>query len=350
VLSACGDRGAGSDDRGNTNAAAGSDPIAPTSEGTLDARAIEAASDAIDAFLAASRTREAELVARELRARAESSALEPAEAARIAEIAARAYFARAELGRLELDPAARAALIRESAALADEAATRAAPDAVRLRFAALLADRVGDAARADTRYDEALAAARGNQAATLETLLHAASASIARKDLARARRLLDERRSSSDQDGWTDALDAECALAEANPSDAVTKARAAVARDRERVEFRLVLARALRANGSPSDAARMLGALDRRERQKPAIAEQFALSLRESGDTRAAAAAWDECLRANPADPFVRAETALAFHRAGDTARAASELAALDATPGGPAERARVERELAKRP
>jgi hypothetical protein len=68
-------------------------------------------------------------------------------------------------------------------------------------------------------------------------------------DLARARRLLDERRSSSDQDGWTDALDAECALAEANPTDAVTKARAAVARDRERVEFRLVLARALRAQG-----------------------------------------------------------------------------------------------------
>ena len=107
--------------------------------------------------------------------------------------------------------------------------------------------------------------------------------------------------------------------------------------------MRLVLAKALRANGRARDAARLLSALAPNERAKAAIAQQFALALTESGELPQAAAAWDAAIRAQPSDAYVRAEAALAFLRAGDESRAASELEALGALFGGAAQRARID-------
>ena len=296
---------------------------------------IDAAAQAIETLLNAQRTREAELVARKL---CEQVPSDSPQSARVYELAARAYFARAELAKHELEPADIKALISDAALAAQRSAQTGAPDAVRLRFAALLADRIGNHQEAVTLYDQALAVKPDD----LLTLLPAASSAIGRKDFARARALIERHRIIAPQEAWSEGIAAELAIAQARFTDAVSCAQAAVALDRERVEFRLILARALRLDQRASDSARLLSALETEVRARIPVAQQFALALTACGDFSAAANAWNTALRANPNDPFVRAETALAFHRAGDDARAAAELAALDAMRGGPQEHARI--------
>ncbi|MFM7053062.1 MAG: tetratricopeptide repeat protein [Planctomycetota bacterium] len=311
-------------------------PVAPS------ARESDDAAQAIETFIAAGRTREAELVARRL---LEKSPAGTPGAAKADELAARALFARAELAAAELNPSERAALLAEAAACAARAAGAGSPDAVRLRFAALLAARTGDHAAATALYDRALAAAPDD----LQSLLDAAMSAVAAKDLARAKMLLERRVARAPDDAWSFGLAASVALAESRADDAAAAAREALRQDGDVLEFRLLLARALRAQRKPDEAARMLSALDDAARARPAIAEQHARALEESGDLAGAARAWELSRRANPADPFVRAETAIAFHRAGDTARAAAELAELRALPGAADHAARAEASIAPR-
>ncbi len=296
---------------------------------------IDAAAQAIETLINATRTHEAELIARKLCAQVPSDS---PHAARVYELAARAYFARAELAKHELEPAAIKTLIADAARAAQQCAHIGEPDAVRLRFAALLADRMGNHRESATLYDQALAVKPDD----LLTLLPAASSAIGSKDFARARALIERHRTIAPTDAWSEGIAAELAIAELRFADAVRCAQASVALDRDRVEFRLILARALRLDQRASESARVLGALEPEVRARIPVAQQFALALTACGDFAAAAQAWNSALRANPNDPFVRAETALAFHRAGDEARAAAELTALDAMRGGPQEHARI--------
>lgn len=314
---------------------AGAPAPAPASAGPSQ-RELDDAGRAIETFIAANRTREAEIVARKL---AERTPTGDEGEATVAELASRAYFARAELAARELPAPDRAALLDEAARAAARAAELSPNDATRARFAALLADRLGRRDEAARFYDRSLAAAPND----LESLRAATLSAVAAKDLARARGFAARHATAAPDDAWTPGLAAEIALADAAPAAAVEAGRSAVALDRGRVEFRLILARALRAADQSDEAARMLAALDPATRAKAPIAAQLAGALADTGDAAGAARAWDAALAANPADAFIRAETALAHHRLGDTARAAAELDALRALPGAQAEVARVE-------
>ena len=357
ALAGCGDadRDAGAaDSRGDAGTersdGAAADPARGTSDGAPDdapramsARELIDATDAVEKLLNAERTDEAVIVARRLLERAPAGS---GAAATAGEIAARALFTHAQMQAAALAPPERAALLAEAADCAERSVADGQADAGKIAFAALLSSNAGRADRARQLFDRALELAPTDA----QTLLQAALSSLAQGDLARTRDLIARRRAAGagggagagSDDGWNDGLEAEAALSAGDPSAAVAAAQRAVAANRDALEFRLILARALRRAGRAGDAARLLSALEAEARAKPAIAEQFALALGESGDLAGAARAWDAALRANPADPFVRAEAALAFHRAGDTARAAAELAVLDAMKGGAAQRRRV--------
>jgi tetratricopeptide (TPR) repeat protein len=359
---ACGE-GAGSGTESGSRATTETPFSTPTSE-AFSRATFDDATRAIETYIAANRTREAELVARKLVEQADSDPV----LGRIAhEYAARAYFARAELAE-DLSPKSRDELVREAALAAQRAvaestvatttattttattttsastsgATSGAnqPSVESRRFAAMLADRVGDHDIAQSLYDAALAEAPND----LATILPAALSALARNAQdPRIDELAARHERLAPDAAWSAALRAEIALARGEAAAALASAEAALTRDRDMLEMRLVLAKALRANGRPRDAARLLSALSESERAKPAITQQFALALAEAGETTQAAAAWDAAIRATPNDPYLRAEAAVAFLRAGNEARAASELAALEALFGGSAQRARIE-------
>ena len=322
--------------------------------GAFSRATFDDATRAIETYIAASRTREAELVARKL---VEQAGSDPSLGRTAFEYAARAYFARAELAE-DLSPKSREELVREAALAAQRAVaestvatttfatttitTTAAnqPSVEARRFAAMLTDRIGDRDTAQSLYDAALAAAPND----LATILPAALSALARNASdPRIDELAARHERLAPNAAWSAALRAEIALARGEAAAALASAEAALTRDRDMLEMRLVLAKALRANGRPRDAARLLSALSDSERAKAAIAQQFALALAEAGETTQAAAAWDAAIRATPNDPYLRAEAALAFLRAGNEARAASELSALDGLFGGSAQRARIE-------
>jgi Flp pilus assembly protein TadD len=119
-----------------------------------------------------------------------------------------------------------------------------------------------------------------------------------------------------------------------------------MARDRELLEVRVLLATALVADGRASDAARLLAALPAETRAKTPIAGALARALATSGDLASAAQAWEDARRANPADAVVRAEAAIALLRAGDRARAAALLDGFESLVDGVRERRRVEEEI----
>jgi len=329
LLAACGGGTAG------TPAAAGL-----TAREYLDAR------EAVEKFLSAERTREAVIVARKLVEKApEGSEF----AARANEVASRALFTHARLPTSGLAPDEREALLREAALCAIRSIEPGGRDAAAIGFAALLAAGAGMHDDAVRLFDEALAIEPENPA----FLMHATLAALragggveGHGGIDRARAYVARRRAADPASAWNDGLDAEIALAAKDPPAAVRLADRAMAAERGMLEFRLIAARALRADGRAADAARMLSALEDAERAKPAIAEQFALALAESGDAPGAARAWSECLRANPADAFVRAECAIAHHRAGDSARAAAEMELLRAMPAAGAHLSRAEAAL----
>ena len=312
------------------------EPTGETPAAGVTARELIDATEAIDKLLAAERTHEAVIVARKLveRAPAGSDA-----ALRANEMAARACFTHASLPTNELTPAERAALRADATAFALRSIGPAERDDARISFAALLASGGGLHADAARLFDQALAVAPRNPSYLLQAALSALQAG----DLDRARMLAAQRREAAPGDAWNDGLTAELALARSQPKEAVDAAQQAVAADRDALEFRMILGRALRKDGRAGDAARMLSALEPEARAKPAIAEQLALALADSGDAAAAARVWSNCLAANPGDPYVRAQTALAFHAAGDTARAAAEIENLKSMRGGAAEYQRIQ-------
>lgn len=358
---ACGE-GAGSGTESGSRATTEPPFSTPTSE-AFSRATFDDATRAIETYIAANRTREAELVARKL---VEQAGSDPVLGRIAHEYAARAYFARAELAE-DLSPKSRDELVREAALAAQRAVaestvatttaatTTSAPTSASTsgatsganqpsvesrRFAAMLADRVGDHDIAQSLYDAALAEAPND----LATILPAALSALARNAQdPRIDELAARHERLAPNAAWSAALRAEIALARGESAVALAPAEAALTRDRDLLEMRLVLAKALRANGRPRDAARLLSALSESERAKPAITQQFALALTDAGETTQAAAAWDAAIRATPNDPYLRAEAAVAFLRAGNEARAASELAALEALFGGSAQRARIE-------
>lgn len=322
-------------------AACGGDPQPPREavRPTLSARELEDASDAIEKFMQAGRTREAELLARKLR---DSVADGDAARARVAELASRAFFAHAELSKGEITAAARTALVREASAEAARAAAVTPPDPVRLRFAALLAGRSGETTAAFDFYDRALAIAPDD----LQTLLPAASLALGAGNRERAAPLVKRHATLAPDDGWSAALEAQLAILERDAARAIERATTAIARDREALEFRLILARALTADGRAGDAARALSALPEADRAKLPIAQAYAEALRASGDLAGAARAWSAAVEASPDSAFARAEYALALARKGDPTRAAAMLEGLPALEGGESERARVDEAL----
>lgn len=317
-------------------------PDAPSKQGvSLSRAACDDAIRAIESYIAANRTREAEIIARKLltQVSAGTDTIDTAMLRQVEEYAARAFFARAELARSELPARERQRLVEEAAQCAARAAQPPATVET-YRFAAMLLDRAGNRAQAATLYEAALALAPDDAA----TLLPAALAALGADAKSTTARDYAERHARvAPNAAWTSALRAEIALADLNPNAAVVAAEEAVARDRDMLEMRVVLAKSLRAAGRATDAARMLSALDAQDRAKAAIATQLAVALQESGDFPRAAAAWRDAVKADPTDAFLRAECALAWQRAGDTAAAAAELAALDALPDGFLQRARID-------
>lgn len=305
----------------------------------ISAREMEDAADAIEKFLQVGRTREAELLARKLR---DSVRDGDSARTRVAELASRAFFAHAELAKRGLEPRDRDALIEEASVEAARAAESEPPDPIRLRFAALLAGRSGDAAAANRFYDRALAVAPKD----LQTLAAAATLAIGSRDLSRAETLVARHAELAPEEAWSAALEAQLALARNDAPRAIERANAAISRDRDALEFRILFARALGAAGRAGDAARALSALPPEQRAKIPVAQAFAEALRASGDLAGAARAWDAAVDLAPEDPFARAELALALFRAGDQVRAAAALEALRALAGGASEVARVERAL----
>jgi predicted Zn-dependent protease len=350
---ACGESAESRARSGSGSPATAPSHSSPPSSESFSRATFDDATRAIETYIAANRTREAELVARKLVEQAGSDA---ALGRTAYEYAARAYFARAELAE-DLSPKSREELVREAAlaarravaestdattAAATSAAISAAnqPSVEARRFAAMLTDRIGDRDTAQSLYDAALAAAPND----LATILPAALSALARNASdPRIDELAARHERLAPDAAWSAALRAEIALARGEAAVALASAETALTRDRDMLEMRLVLAKALRANGRPRDAARLLSALSESERAKAAIAQQFAIALAEAGETTQAAAAWDAAIRAAPNDPYLRAEAALAFLRAGNEARAASELSALDGLFGGSAQRARIE-------
>lgn len=333
---------------GDAPVAPGTGQSASTGAG-VDARELDDAAAAIEKLLDAGRTREAWLVAEKLLAR-----VPPGDRAerKAAEMAARAAFAHAELARDELAADERAALLATAADAAGRSAlAEGGRDPARLRFAALLADRAGRGARADELLDLALAAAPDDGPEDTETLAVAAAASIARGDFARAEALVARHRAAVGEDApaaaWSHALAAELALAKGDAATARRESGEAFARDRESLEFRVLLARALRATGAADEAAVLLSALPAGDRAKRAVAEQLAGACTDRGDHARAARAWRDAVAGAPTEPRVRGELALSLVRAGDEPAAAAVLADLDAMRGGRAERARVDAILA---
>jgi hypothetical protein len=349
----CGEGAASGRRSGSGSPATAASPSSTTTSEAFSRAAFDDATRAIETYIAANRTREAELVARKLLEQAGSDA---ALGRTAYEYAARAYFARAELAE-DLSPKSREELVREAALAAQRAvaestdattaaATSAAisaanqPSVEARRFAAMLTDRIGDRDTAQSLYDAALAAAPND----LATILPAALSALARNASdPRIDELAARHERLAPDAAWSAALRAEIALARGEAAVALASAETALTRDRDMLEMRLVLAKALRANGRPRDAARLLSALSESERAKAAIAQQFAIALAEAGESTRSAEAWDTAIRAAPNDPYLRAEAALAFLRAGNEARAASELSALDGLFGGSAQRARIE-------
>jgi tetratricopeptide (TPR) repeat protein len=350
---ACGESAESGARSGSGSPATAPSPSSPPSSESFSRATFDDATRAIETYIAANRTREAELVARKLVEQAGSDA---ALGRTAYEYAARAYFARAELAE-DLSPKSREELVREAALAAQRAvaestdatttvATSAAisaanqPSVEARRFAAMLTDRIGDRDTAQSLYDAALAAAPND----LATILPAALSALARNASdPRIDELAARHERLAPDAAWSAALRAEIALARGEAAVALASAETALTRDRDMLEMRLVLAKALRANGRPRDAARLLSALSESERAKAAIAQQFAIALAEAGESTRSAEAWDTAIRAAPNDPYLRAEAALAFLRAGNEARAASELSALDGLFGGSAQRARIE-------
>jgi len=334
ALTACGG-GAESPQQAGTQPA----PEQPSTAQGVSARELLDATEAIDKLLAAERTREALIVARKL---VERAAPGSDSAFRANELAARVCFTHARMPTNDLTPDERTALLAEAAALAVQSIGPSERDDARISFAALLAAGGGlhkDAARL---FDQALAVSPRNRG----YLLQAALSALRNDDIARARMLLAQRREAAPGDAWNEGLDAEISIVSGDTSGAVDAAQRAVAADRDGLEFRMILGRALRKDGRAKDAARMLSALEADARAKPALAEQLALALAESGDLAAAARAWGDCIAANPNDPYARAEAVLAFRAAGDHARAAAEFENLKLLKGGAAEYRRIEPKL----
>jgi predicted Zn-dependent protease len=294
---------------------------------------------AIETYIAANRTREAELIARKLLEHAIASDASDQFGRRAHEYAARAFFARAELAKAELSHRDREQLVREAAAEAALASVAPAPVET-IRFAAMLADQVGNRPQAQELYERAVDAAPTDIATLLPAVFSALACDATNARVDRYAALHTE---SAPDAAWTAGLHAEIALARNEPARALEFALTATQRDNDALEFRMILAKALRANNRAVDAARMLSALTPQERARPALALQFALALAESNDLPAAAKAWEAALAANPDDAFTRAETALAFLRIGDTTRAAVELDALNVLYGGATQRVRIE-------
>ncbi len=318
--------------------------VQASSSDVLTERELDDGTRAIETYIAANRTREAEIIARKLIEAAAVSETPASKACRAEEYAARAFFARAELAKAELSFAERDALVKEAQLHAARAAAMGASLEV-TRFAAMLADRVGDHAQAQALYASALERSPQDGA----TLLSAAMSALAVD--AHATRVTDyaARYSTVAPDAaWSEGLHAEIALARGEKREALEHAFTANKRDSEALEFRIILAKALRANDRASDAARMLSALPTLDRARPAVAQQYALALAETKDFDAAAAAWDAALTANPEDAYIRAEAALGFSRAHNTARAAAELHSLSLLYGGERQRARIEPQLAQ--
>ena len=333
VLVACG----GGDDGAPAPApGAGAEPQAAE----MSARELLDATEAIDKLLAAERTREAVIVARKL---VERPATGSDAALRANEMAARACFTHARMPTSELASDERNALLAEAAACAVKSIGPSERDDARISFAALLASGGGLHADAARLFDQVLAIAPRNPG----YLLQAALSALRNEDAARARTLLAQRREAAPGDAWNEGLAAEIALASGDPSGAVDAAQRAVAADREALEFRMILGRALRKDGRALDAARMLAALEPDARTKPALTEQLARALAEAGDLAGAARAWSDCVSANPNDPYARAEAVLAFRAAGDEPRAAAELGNLHMMQGGASEYRRIAPKLA---
>ena len=299
---------------------------------------------AIESYLAVGRAREAEIVARRMLVVAADGPF-----ARGAEgQAARVLVARADLDD-GLSARERRDLVLEAARLARSSVGELADPADlsidSIRFAALLADRIGDRDGALELYEAALAA-RPDDVATL--LPAALSALVRDPGDPRLDAFVERHERLAPDAAWSAGLRAELLLARGEAAAALPAAEEALRRGREQVEMRLILAKALRANGRAVDAARLLQALPGPERAKAPIALELARALARVESHAAAAEALALAIASSPDEPFLRAEAAIAFSRAGASSRAAAELAALAAMPGADAEHARAAQAVAE--
>jgi len=219
------------------------------------------------------------------------------------------------------------------AAIAVDEARRRAADAYRLAAArdpanaalqdaaAQVIDSAGDLAGAQALYDRAV------ELEPLNTTyrLHRGNARLRRGDIEGADQ--DVEAMIERPDGWAHALRAQVRLAQQRTAEAVAAATAARAQAPGDLAFRVLLARALRADGQPQAAVELLTGLSPHERTDESVAYELGLAWSAIDRHDKAAETWAHAYRGT-ANKSVRAalEAGRAFLRAGDRASAKSWL------------------------
>ncbi|MFM8640902.1 MAG: tetratricopeptide repeat protein [Planctomycetota bacterium] len=274
-----------------------------------DARQVDAAIRATEAYLAADKPSEATFVSEKLAAEAPGLM-------RAHELHGRALIALAMRG--DLPPGDRAAVIARAA----DAYARACaidPANAALRHAAGVvcdtADRHGEAVG---HYEAARAADPRNPQYAL--YLGLARARDGRPD--QARELLEEAERAMPESPDPKAALADLAMRRGDAEGARRKIAEARSLAPASFELRLADARMRRLAGDAQGALELLLALDPPIRREPGFAEEIAAAHEALGDARAAAAALDDSASAAPNDWKRSLRAASAWMRAGDPVRA----------------------------
>jgi tetratricopeptide (TPR) repeat protein len=249
----------------------------------------------------------------------------------------------AQASKLEAKRDATAPAARRAAAQAyRKAAELDAKNAPLQDAAAMVLDSAGDAGAARTFYDRAVAAAPGNAS----FLVHRANARLRAHDLDGA--TIDAKRLNeiAPDEPWSHAIAAALALERGDAKTAIDESTKARALAPAAPEFRLMLARSLRAGDRPKDALELLIGLPPEERVDLAIAAELAAAWSTLDRFDKAGDAWELAHTAHPNDVNSALEAARARLKASQLVPARAMIDEVKRIAPNDASIAALEREL----
>lgn len=287
-----------------------------------DAKQVDAAVRAIDAYLAADKPSEATFVAEKLAAEAPGLM-------RAHEIHGRALVALAM--QPDLPTEERAAVFGRAADAYGRATEIDAGNAALHHATGVVCDTAGRHADAVLHYEAAHRLAPGN--AQFALYLGLARARDGRTD--EAKRLLEDAERAMPEAPDPKAALADLAMRTGDAEGARRKIVEARSLAPASNELRLADARLRRLAGAPRESLELLVPLDAPIRREPGFAEEIAAAHAALGDARTAAAVLDESASAAPNDWKRSLRAATAWMRAGDPVRATicADAAAIAGAP-----------------